>query len=28
VLSSEADFGAAQHDQVANRRWLKEHAGW
>jgi inosose dehydratase len=28
VLASEADFGSAQHDQVANRRWLREHAGW
>jgi len=28
VLASEADFERAADDQAANRRWLKEHAGW
>jgi inosose dehydratase len=28
VLASEAEFDAAAADQVANRQWLREHAGW
>jgi inosose dehydratase len=28
VLGAEADFEAAAADQVANRQWLREHAGW
>ena len=28
VLASEADYERAADDQAANRRWLKEHAGW
>jgi inosose dehydratase len=28
VLRDPADFAAAAADQVANRRWLAEHAGW
>ena len=28
VLAGEADFDAAVADQVANRAWLREHAGW
>jgi inosose dehydratase len=28
VLASEAEFDAAAADQVANREWLREHAGW
>jgi inosose dehydratase len=28
VLGSEAEFAVAAADQVANREWLREHAGW
>jgi inosose dehydratase len=28
VLGSEDEFSAAATDQVANREWLREHAGW
>jgi inosose dehydratase len=28
VLGSAADFEQAAADQIANRRWLREHAGW
>jgi inosose dehydratase len=28
VLASEGEFDTAAADQVANRQWLREHAGW
>jgi inosose dehydratase len=28
VLTAASDFEGAAADQVANRRWLREHAGW
>ena len=28
VLASEAEFALARAEQVANREWLREHAGW